>query len=302
MNIRTLLFTVILFQWFSVFSQEEPYYEYVSIKLLNSEYKQVTNATVFVDETRIPYDSSKQSYFLLDGFKLFLHVKVYCDGYDTLEYNKFYLTGYGNGYLMLKRPSEKYYYPSDDWRKMPYKSYPNRLLVILNSSSIPKNDSLKIQFEHEINQHGLKIDHSFIEIPTDPTELWRYRSYSEIGYRIVIQKEDESDFDSNYCKELAYLRSLEMVRVAGPLIQQGDKFNLITYNNTIYIRNPSYLAKDLNVLVKQIDERFYYDDTLRKIILPLETNEMVPQIMEKLKAMGVTESMNMVVFFNVILD
>lgn len=300
MKYITLIF--ILFLYLNVQSQNE--YSYVNLKVLNSENEFVNNAKVFADKISIPYDSTHQSYFLTGYFKPFFDLKIYCKGYDTLNYSEFYLNGYGQGYVWLKRPSEKYMYPDVNWFKMPYQPHPNKLLVILDSRKIPRDDSLWIRFENEINQHGLKINRSFMEPPTDPVERWKYDSYHERSYRLIIQKEDESDFDSDYCKELGYLRGLEMVRFTGPLICYVDKYNVITYDNTIQLYSPSntYKSEEINEIVKQIDKRYYYDEPTRKIILPIETNEIVPQIMEKLKKIGFKCKMSMRVYFNTILN
>lgn len=297
-----ILFNILI--CLNIHSQDERLYKNVDLKILNSETEFIKNAEIFVDGTRIPYDSIHQSYFLTGSFRLFCDITVYCDGYDTLNYSNFYLNEYSNGILWLKRPSEKYIYASDKWLKMPYQAHPNKLLVILDSRKIPRDDSLWIRFENEINQNGLKINHSFIGKPTDPIDKWQYDSYYQLQYRLIIQKEDESNFDSDYCKELGYLRGLEMVDFAGPLICYGSKYNIITFDNTIHLYQPSniYKSEEINQIVQQIDKRIYYDESTGSIILPIETNEIVPQIMEELKKIDFKCKMSMVVYYNTVLN
>lgn len=284
--------------------KDDRYRELIDLKVLNSDSKPIVGAQVFAGEVLIPYDSIHQSYFLIGHFKPFFDLKISHEEYDSLVYTNFNLSENGRNHVWLKRPSEKYMYPDVNLFKMPYQPHPNKLLVILDSRKIPRDDSLWIRFENEITQHGLKINRSFMEPPTDPIEKWKYDSYYELNYRLVIQKEDESNFESDYCKELGYLRGLEMVNFAGPLISYVDKYNIITYDNTIQLYNPSntYKNEEINEIVQQIDKRFYYDESTRKIILPIETNEIVPQIMEELKKIGFKCKMSMTVYFNTILD
>lgn len=284
--------------------KDDRYRELIDLKVLNSDRKPIVGAQVFAGEVLIPYDSIHQSYFLIGHFKPFFDLKISHEEYDSLVYTNFNLSENGRNHVWLKRPSEKYIYPDVNWFKMPYQPHPNKLLVILDSRKIPKDDSLWIRFENEINQNGLKINRSFMEPPTDPVERWKYDSYHELNYRLIIQKEDESDFDSVYCKELGYLRGLEMVRFAGTLICYVDKYNIITYDNTIQLYNPSntYKSEEINEIVKQIDKRFYYDESTGRITLPIETNEIVPQIMEELKKIGFKCKMSMNVYYNTILN
>jgi len=275
---------------------------------MNSENEVVNNAQVFVDGKRIPFDAMRNTYFLADTFQLIFNFTAYCEGYDTVNYSRNNLQSFHHDFFMgnlwLIRTSEKFFYASDLWLKMPYTPHPDKLLVILNPRNYPKNDSLRIRFENEIEQYGLKVNNTFIAPPTDPIDLWKYNSYVGLKDRLIIQKEDGSDFNEDYCQELSYLRQLEMVYSAGPLLSFGHKYNIVTYNNAINVYNPSryYKSEEIDQILKQIDNRFYYDEKTQKIILPMETNEIVPQIMEKLKEAGFKGQMNMEIFFMVVLN
>lgn len=297
-----LTFLVILYTLFlslNGLSQEERFYKGVDFRILDSENETIKNVHLFVDGVPIPYDSTRQSYFLVDTFRMFFDLTAYCDGYDMLNCSRNNLGGYNtdffSGFFYLKRPSEKFFYASDYWFKVPYTPHPDKLLVILDSRKSAGDDSLLIRFENELKQHGLKINRSFIEAPATPSEQWKYNSYVGLQDRLIIQKEDESDFDTDDCRELGYLRSLEMVYNAGPLIRKG-KYSLMTYDNTIRLYNPLRYHKneEIHQLVKQLDERYYYDEKNHTIILPPETNELVPRIMEQLKEVGFKGQMNLV--------
>lgn len=288
-------------------SQEERFFKGVNFRILDSEGETIKNAHLFVDGVPIPYDEQRQSYFLVDTFRLFFELTAYCDGYDTLKCSRNNLGGsdadFFDSFIYLKRPSEKFFYASSYWFKTPYTPHPDKLLVILDARKYPRDDSLFIRFENEIKQHGLKINRSFIEAPATDFEQWKYDSYIDLEYRLIIQKEDESNFDSDECPELGYLRGLEMVYNAGPLIRK-DKYSLMTYSNSIYLFNaPRYHSnEEIHQIVKQTDERFQYDETNHTILLPPETNEIIPRIMEQLKAAGYKGEIEMWIHSMIVLN
>jgi hypothetical protein len=300
-----ILFTILIN---SVFAQQDPYYNSIQFTLLNSKQEQILNAKLFVDGIEIPYKSEYHSYYKNEKFNSLFDLVVICDGYDTLRYNTFNLYGSGDRdfrtNLYLIKPTDKYYY-ADRWFKIPYESHPNKLLVVLKSERYPKRDSLIFEFEKELQKNGLKISKTFTERPTDPAQEWKYRSYAGIQDRVIIQKQDETDFKSDFSNELAFLRYLDMVQYAGPFIINGiSEYDVITYTNSIQIRHPLryYKSDDIHSFLQQIDKRFYFDEKLHSIILPPETNEIVPEIMEKLKALGFKEEMSMSILHNVMLD
>jgi hypothetical protein len=295
---KALLFTFITILINSVFAQQDPYYNSVQFKLLNSKKEQILNAQIFVDGIEIPYKAEHHSYYKNEKFNLLFDLVVICDGYDTLRYNRLNLYGSGDRdfrtNLYLIKPTDKYYY-ADRWFKIPYESHPNKLLVILDSYGKNYKDSLLFKFEKELHKNGLKIFKTFTERPKDPAQEWKYRSYAGIQDRVIIQKQDETDFKSDFSNELAFLRYLDMVKYAGPFIINGtSEYDVITYTNSIQIRHPLryYKSDEIHSFLQQIDKRFYFDVKLHSIILPPETNEIAPEIMEKLKALGFREEMS----------
>lgn len=304
---KTVLITFISILINSVFAQQDPYYNSVQFTLLNSKQEKILNAQIFVDGVEIPYKTEYHSYYKNEKFNLLFDIVVICDGYDTLRYNRLNLYGSGDrdfrANLYLIKPTEKYYY-ADRWFKIPYESHPNKLLVVLKSERNPKRDSLMLELEKELQKNGLKISKTFTE-PTDPAQEWKYRSYAGLQHRVIIQKQDDTDFKSNFSAELAYLRYLDFVKYAGPFIINGtSEYDVITYSNSIQIRHPLryYKSDDIHSFLQQIDKRFYFDEKLHSIILPPETNEIVPEIMEKLKALGFKEEMSMGVLYNTMLE
>lgn len=288
------------------FSQEQRFYKYVAFNIMNSEYEIIENAQVVVDGKNVPFDSIRKMYFLEDSLSVHFNVIVYCEGYDTLKYSRNNLQGdytsFFRSTIWLIRPTEKYYYAGEDGLKIPYVAHPDKLLVILDSRKYPRDDSLRIRFEKEIKKYGLKVNYTFLEAPTEQFEKWKYDSYVGLQYRVVVQKEDGSDFDSDYCVELGYLRQMDMVYGAGPLFRVGgNKHNIVTYDNVIKIYRPErhYTSADIDLIVKQIDERFYFDEKINSIVLPIEINEIVPEIMEKLKEIGFKGRMSMMIYFTV---
>ncbi|MCO5260718.1 MAG: hypothetical protein M9916_11285 [Crocinitomicaceae bacterium] len=293
----------------NVFSQKD-YYEYVELTLYNSQGEKIENATVLVDGKTVPYDSSKHSYYLIDSISKNFKVEASCEGYESISYLRENLTGSGSSFFRcffyLKRPSEKFYYVNN-WLKIPYQSQPNQLLVILNTKGFPIDDSLRLQFEREIQQKVLKISPNFPEPPSDLAEEWIFKSIPELEYRIVVEKEDGSDFESDYCEELAFLRSLDEVVGAGPLIIHSNinKYHTITYDHKIRLYqfgvhyNTKFLkerSEEINQLVKKVDKRFYFDEKTRVIVLSPDVNEILPEIMDNLREIGITENMITMLF------
>lgn len=300
------IFFLILFSS-NVFSQKD-YYEYVEFTLYNSQGEKIENATVLVDGKTVSYDSSKHSYYLIDSISKNFKVEASCEGYEPISYLRENLTGSGSSFFRcffhLKRPSEKFYY-WNNWLKIPYQPHPNQLLVILNDREYPRDDSLRIRFEHKIQQKGLKINRDFPQPPTTIEEEFELRGIVGLNSRIIIEKEDGSDFDSDFCEELAFLRSLDEVSVAGPLIRTS-KYHVYTYGHKISLyqfgvnynsEGAKKRSKEINQLVKQVDERYYFDEKTREIVLPLETNDIVPKVMKKFREIGIKERMIMLLHF-----
>ena len=283
-------------------AQEDRSYPAVQFKVLNSDYEFIENAKVWVDGMEIPYQSSQKSYYKKDTFNLLFNVTVICEGYDTLRYNSKDIVGYSysrtdgfGGNLWLIRPNEKYYLTSSYGRKIPYTPHPNKLLVVLKDKPYNQSDSLLIEFENEIQKMGLQLNKTFTKVPEDPYQSWMYGSYVGLRNRVFVQKIDSTDFDAYFCDELAYLRNLDLVDYAGPLIITGfSEYNIFTYDH--YIQVGDFYLKYLNSseidnYLKQIDDRFYFDEKTNRIVLPPSANEIVPQVMEKLKSMGFPENM-----------
>lgn len=293
-----------------LYAQNDRSYHSMQLTILNSQNEPIVDAQVWVDGVQIPYEAQYRCYFKNDTFNVLFDVEVIHADYDTLRYNRQNLSSYGSyntfsAHLWLIRPTEKYYYASSEWFKMPYQSHPNKLLVILKSQNLPRHDSLYVRFENEIKKLGLKINKTFTERPTDPKELWFYNSYVGLSNYIVIQKEDETDFESDFCHELATLRYLDLVQYAGPLITIGkNKYSMTTYLNYITLNHSlNYYSLDqIHSILQQIDKRFYFDEKRMCIVLPPETNESIPQIMEQLRAIGFREKMSMSMIGMVVLD
>ncbi len=304
-------FIIVISLWCHLlYSQENRNYHSMELTILNSQNEPITDAKVLVDGVQIPYEAQYRCYFKIDTFNLWFNLEVIHPNYDTLRYNRQNLSSYASNntfrtYLWLIKPNEKYYYATSQWLKMPYQSHPDKLLVILDSQKKPKQDSLLFHFEKEIKKMSLKISQTFTERPTDPKEQWQYDSYVGLSNYVIVQKEDETDFKSDFSSELAFLRHLDMVQYAGPFIINGtSEYDVITYTNSIQIRHPLryYKSDEIHSFLQQIDKRFYFDEKLHSIILPPETNEIVPEIMEKLKALGFKAEMSMEVLHNVMLD
>lgn len=282
-----------------LYAQDDRSYYSMELTILNSQNESIVDAQVWVDGVQIPYEAQYRCYFKKDTFNVLFDVEVIHADYDTLRYNRQNLSSYASNHtfrdhLWLIRPSEKYYYASSKWLKMPYQSHPNKLLVILKSQKLSKVDSLNVRFENEIKKLGLKINKTFTERPTDPAEQWKYDSYVGLSNYIIIQKEDETDFETDFCPELATLRYLDLVQYAGPLIITGtNKYSMTTYVNFISLSRQLmyYDADQIHSFLQQIDKRFYFDEKRKCIVLPPETNEIIPHIMEQLRAIGFREKM-----------
>ena len=293
-----------------LYAQDDRNYHSMELTILNSQNEPIVDAKVWVDGVQIPYEAQYRCYFKKDTFNFLFDVEVIHADYDTLRYNRQNLSSYASyrtfrAHLWLIRPTEKYYYASSEWLKMPYQSHPNKLLVILKSQNLPKHDSLYVRFENEIKKLGLKINKTFAERPTDPMEQWKYNSYVGLSNYIIIQKEDETDFETDFCPELATLRYLDIVQYAGPLIITGtNKYSMTTYLNYITLNHSlNYYSLDqIHSILQQIDKRFYFDEKRMCIVLPPETNESIPQIMEQLRAIGFREKMSMPVIGMIVLD
>jgi len=272
------------------------------ITLKNSSNEHVENAEVFIDGIQLDYDSLQKKYFTNGEFKRDFTVKALCKGYDTLNYKSEEIpyslkSNEVSIYLYLVRPGDKYYY-YDKLLKWPYKPRQNELLVVLKPKEIVVTENCIAEFENNIKKQGLIIHKTFFDPPpTNTKEYMKYSSLSpSIQKQVIVKKQDGSVFDANSCAELAFLRELEQVNYAGPLIMIEDSYlGAITYNHFVKLDYPlkSLNITTLNNLLKEIDESYYFDEKNNRIVLPPETNENIPQIMEKIYAKGVHEILYM---------
>jgi len=191
--------------------------------------------------------------------------------------------------------NEHYFYQNDE--KVFYPSRPNELLVIIKSNENIAAEKDISEFEDIIKSQGLVIYKTFLEPPTDPTQIMKYNSYRPlIRKKIIVKKKDGSAFNRESSIELAILRKLEKVEFAGPLIMTDDNYyDAFTYDHYIKVEAPlkSMQINEFKKFVKEIDERYFFDEKTYRIVLPLETNENVPQIMEKFYQKDIPELMKM---------
>jgi len=191
--------------------------------------------------------------------------------------------------------TEHYFYQNGE--KVYYPSHPNELLVIIKSNEAIVTGKDISEFEDSIKSQGLVIYKTFLEPPTDPTQIMKYNSYSPlIRKKIIVKKIDGSAFNKESSIELALLRMLEKVEYAGPLIMKDDDYyDAFTYDHYIRLEYPlkSIDVATLTKSLKAIDERYFFDEKNYGIVLPPETNENVPQIMEKIYESGISETLYM---------
>lgn len=275
------------------------FYKSISFTVLNSNHHPVKNAVVRVNEKIIPFDQQQIRYFLRDSIPANFSVTVTCDGYDKLRYSKSELSCSSSPLkcvLFLIKPGEKYFY--HDFFKRPYPPHPDKLVVHL------KDPGSIDEFKKEIHKKGLLVNDTIFEPQPDTLNQFLPLTIL-VNSGLIIQKEDGSDFDSAFCQELGFLRELDMVQVAGPFIQHTNQPNdFITYDNILYVRQRlRYNShEEINQMLKQIDHRFYIDEKRDLIVLPNETNEIIPQIIEQMYKLGFKGLITMNVFYNECLD
>lgn len=284
------------------YSQEQNYLKTIRIELKNSIGESIENAKILIDSVEIKYDTLTKGYFGSGQFSNDFTIEVTCKGYEKLTYNKKDLPFDQNSTdfvarLYLSKSGDKYYYYTPHFR-VPYHPHSDELLVVLkNKESIISENSIS-EFENSIKKQGLIIYKTFLEmLSPDSKEYMKYRSLSpSIRRQVIVKKEDGSAFDPNSCTELAFLRQLEQVEYAGPLILMNNSYyDAFTYDHFIRLDYPlkSIDGAALNKLLKGIDERYFFDEKNYRIVLPLETNENVPQIMEKIYESGFSEPLYM---------
>lgn len=195
--------------------------------------------------------------------------------------------------MYLSKPGDKYYYYTPNFR-VPYQPHPNELLVVLKTKESILCEKSISEFERSIKKHGLIVSSTFLEMPsTDSEEYMKYGSVSpSIRKQVIVKKEDGSTFNAASSTELAFLRQLEQVEYAGPLILMSTSYyDAFTYDHFIRLDYPlkGIEGVALTKLLKSIDERYFFDEKNYRIVLPPETNENVPQIMEKISESGISE-------------
>jgi len=287
----------------SAFSQERKP-QVMNIHLLNSEGEYVENAVLSVDSILATYNPANQSYSVSGTFDQNFNIIVFAEGYETLNYKSKDLPYSINSdeismNLYLIRPGEKYFYYQKQL-KYPYIPREDELLVVLKPKEIIVTDSCISEFENSIKKQGLIVHKTFLEPPHQNTkEYMKYSSLSpSIRKKIIVKKQDGTTFDANYCHDLAFLRLLDQVDYAGPVIMTNDSYlDAFTFNHFIKLDNPleNIDSTKLNKILKEIDVRYFYDERKKRIVLPPETNENVPQIMEKIYESGIDETFNMAI-------
>lgn len=284
------------------YSQGQNYLKTIRIELKNSIGENIENAKILIDSVEIKYDTLTKGYFGSGKFSNDFTIEVICEGYKDSTYNMKDLPFGQNSTdfvarLYLSKPGDKYYYYTPHLRG-PYRPHPDELLVVLKTKENIISENSISKFENVIKKQGLILYKTFLDMPSpDSKEYMKYRSLSpSIRRQVIVKKEDGSAFDSNSCTELAFLRQLEQVEYAGPLILMNNNYyDAFTYNHFIRLDYPlkNTDGATLNKLLKAIDERYYFDENNYRIVLPLGTNENVPQIMEKIYESGFSEPLYM---------
>lgn len=286
------------------YSQEQNDLKTIRIELKNSIGENIENAKVLIDSVEIKYDTLTKTYFSIGNFSPYFNVKIICKGYEDLTYDRIdipYSTNYSStdfvARLYLSKPGDKYYYYTPHFR-VPYHPHSDELLVVLKTNESIISENNISEFENSIKKQGLVVYKTFLESPSPNTiEYMKYSSISpSIRKQVIIKKEDGSAFDTDSCTELAFLRQLEQVEYAGPLILMNNSYyDAFTYDHSIRLDYPlkNTDGETLNKLLKGIDERYFFDEKNYRIVLPPETNENVPQIMEKIYESGISEPLYM---------
>lgn len=286
----------------NTYSHAQNLIETFYITLKNSSNEHVENAEVFIDSIQLDYDSLQKKYFTNGKFNRDFTVKALCKGYDTLNYKSEEITYSLKSkevsiYLYLIRPGDEYYY-YDKLLKWPYRPRQDELLVVLKPKEIFVTENCIAEFENDIKKQGLIIHKTFLDPP--PTNTKDYMKYSSLSpsirKQVIVKKQDGSAFDAASSKELAFLRQMEQVEYAGPLILMSTSYyDAFTYDHFIRLDYPlkGIDGAALTKLLKSIDERYFFDEKNYRIVLPPQTNENVPQIMEKIIESGISEPLYM---------
>lgn len=278
----------------------------IRIELRNSIDENIENATIIIDSVEIKYDTLTKTYFSIGNFNPYFDVKITCEGYENFSYNRRdipYSTYYSTDFvarLHISKQGDKYYYYTPHF-KVPYRPHSDELLVILKTKESIISEKSISEFENFIQKYDLIVYKTFLELPPQNTlEYMEYMSVSpSIRKKIILKKKDNSNFHADSCAELTFLRQLEQVESAGPIIMRNNSYyDAFTFNHFINLDYPlkSIDGAALDKLLKGIDERYFFDEKNYRIVLPPETNENVPQIMEKIYESGVTEKLYMSVF------
>jgi len=286
------------------YTQGQKYVKTIRLELKNSVGINIENAKVLVDFGEIKYDTLTKAYFGAGQFNDDFDIEITCEGHEKLTYNKKDLPFSQNSIdfvarLYLSKPEDKYYYYTPHFR-VPYQPHPDELLVVLKTKESIISENSISEFKNSIKKQGLIIDKTFLEMPSpDSKEYMKYKSVSpSIQKQVIVKKEDGSTFNAASSEELAFLRQHEQVEYAGPLILMNNSYyEAFTYDHFIRLDYPlkSIDGIALTKILKSIDERYFFDEKNYRIVLPPETNENVPQIMEKIYESGISEPLYMFV-------
>jgi hypothetical protein len=284
------------------YSQEPNKVKTIRIELKNSTSENIETAKILVDSVEIPYDTLTKAYFGKGPFNDDFNIEITDKGYEKLAYNRKNIPFSQNSIdfvarLYLSKPGDKYYYYTPNFR-VPYQPHSNELLVVLKTKESIISEKSISEFERSIQKHGLIVSRTFLEMPsTDSEEYMKYHSVSpSIRKQVIVKKEDGSAFNNASSAELAFLRQHDQVEYAGPLILMSTSYyDAFTYDHFIRLDYPlkSIDGAALTKLLKSIDERYFFDEKNYRIVLPPETNENVPQIMEKMIGAGISEPLYM---------
>jgi hypothetical protein len=281
------------------YSQEQNVLKTIRIELKNSTGENIENAKILIDSVEIKYDILTKGYFGSGQFSNDFTIEVTCKGYEKLTYKRTDLP-YSQGStdfiarLYLIGQGDKYYYRYSKL-KVPYSTRSSELLVTLKKDINRSTKEIIDSFEKIILKHDLIIYKNFLDgfIPSDSTNkpIWD-EPLSGIELQVVIKRKDGSNFEYDFCNELAFLRQLDEVDFAGPLIITGNNYqSALTYDNTVTIKlsntsitnsNIDIEKAKINSIIKQIHINSFFDEDNLKIVLPLSSNEIVTQVIDQL--------------------
>lgn len=122
-NIKFFLILLLLLMSLKTIAQDDQFYRSVEFHILNSDYKKIENAKVIVDGKTIPFDSNRQTYYLVDTFKIPFNVTIASKGYDTITYSTSDLQSFDKsffkGVMWLIKPTGNFYYEGTAGLKIP---------------------------------------------------------------------------------------------------------------------------------------------------------------------------------------